>query len=489
MKLGMNFSQSQTQSQIIAPQMIQAMKILQMPLSELQERLEQEIDENPVLEFTERTSDDVPADEMPAPEEEAYDTDQALTHDDNNASDFERLEAMDREMGGVFEEPRVSREKLEEMGDRKLEAMANMPDRPQSLQDYLTEQLPFLDLDDDLRDLVDFLVSSLDDKGFLRDPLEKLAFVHERPVTVAELEDALAVIHKLDPAGVGARDLKECLSIQITDELCYPDLVRDLIRDHLEDIQFNRIAQIAAKTGEDIDDVVEAIAELKTFNPRPASGFSVQSTHYVVPDIIIEKNENTGELLIRLADDWMPDVTIPQRFIQMAKDRGNEKSVRDYLKDKLQSAMWLRDAIAQRRATLEKVAREIVTHQRAFFEKGPDFLEPLKMQEIADRVGVHVTTVSRAVDNKWLQSSRGVFPLKRFFAAGTRNELTGVDIAWESIRRKLQEFIDAEDKTAPLSDEALEGRFQAVGLEVARRTVTKYRKLMNIPSSRERRVS
>ncbi|HBI45862.1 MAG TPA: RNA polymerase sigma-54 factor, partial [Planctomycetales bacterium] len=185
-------------------------------------------------------------------------------------------------------------------------------------------------------------------------------------------------------------------------------------------------------------------------------------------------------------DDWLPNIYISRRYIDLLREKGADPKTKEYLKRKIQSATWLQESIEQRRSTLEKVTKAIIKHQRAFLDKGPEHIEPLKMQQIADQVGVHVTTVSRAVDDKWVQTPRGVFPLKRFFGGGTQTS-TGEEVAWETIKQKLLEIIDKEDKSSPLSDEDLVSKLQEADYPVARRTVTKYRKMLHIPSSRQRK--
>src|SRR5262249_55840388 len=207
---------------------------------------------------------------------------------------------------------------------------------------------------------------------------------------------------------------------------------------------------------------------------------------YVVPDVAVERRDD-GTYEVRLLDDWVPDVYISRRYIEMCKDKSADKDTREYLKRKIQDAQWLRESIEQRRSTLEKVTRSIIERQKPFLDKGPEHIQPLKMQEIADQVEVHVTTVSRAVDDKWVQTPRGVFPLKRFFGGGKKTTDTGEVVAWEVIKQKLLEIIDAEDKSNPLSDEDLVTKLLESGYDVARRTVTKYRKMLKIPSSRQRK--
>src|SRR5205814_282729 len=204
------------------------------------------------------------------------------------------------------------------------------------------------------------------------------------------------------------------------------------------------------------------------------------------PDIVVERRED-GEYDVRLLDDWVPSIYISRRYLDMYRDKACNPKDKEYIKRKIQSAQWLIEAIEQRRSTLGKVTRAIIKHQRAFLDSGPEHIEPLKMQQIADQVGVHVTTVSRAVDDKWVQTPRGIFPLKRFFGGGTHTA-SGGEVAWETIKQKLLEIVGNEDKSNPLSDEDLVAKLAQAGYPVARRTVTKYRKMLNIQSSRQRKV-
>jgi RNA polymerase sigma-54 factor len=518
MKMGMGFETKQTMGlkQVLAPRMIQSMEILQLPITALQERIEKELQENPVLELkdgsqvpdTAEAESDAeaeaegaePGSNGTAPADE-INSDTPLKHDSQDAGaelEFKRLEALDREWEGAFseDEHRPSRAALDELGDKKLDAMQNIVERPQSLQDHLAEQLSDLDLTPEDCELALHIISFIDRTGyvgrrndrdaFLPASLLEIASTFVPPATPERVEQVLRVVQQLDPPGVGARDLRECLLLQVDDETPHRDLVKRIILDHLEDVQHNRLPAIHKRTGADLEDIREALEVIKHLNPKPGNQYSAEETRYVTPDVIVEKNEDAG-YDIRLTDDWAPRLNIPKKYYQMYKNRDGDPQTREYLKKKLQSAEWLKDAIEQRRNTLEKVTRAIVGHQKAFLDLGPDHIEPLKMQQIADQVGVHVTTVSRAVDDKWVQTPRGVFPLKRFFVGAATNKETGEQIPWEKVKTALLEMVQHEDKHSPLSDEELEERLQKAGYPVKRRTVTKYRKLLNIPSSRERK--
>src|SRR5262245_44598956 len=308
MRLDTHMSQRMDQRMILAPRMIQSMEILQLPIMALQERIEQELQENPVLELKEETPEENATEEeaeaAPAPEPEKVDVtdpERELVIDEKDSElDFDRLEALSRDWEDHFnEEHRPSRNGIDQEDDRKHDAMQNMPSRPQSLNDYLNDQLTFMDGSEEQLKLVRFLISHLNEDGRLTVPLEELARNYEVPVTLEQLEAALAVLQKLDPPGVGARNIEECLLLQLTPETPHREVVRVLIQHHLEDITHNRLPVIQRKTGYDLQTIKEAIEALKHLNPHPGSQFTANNIPYVVPDIAVERNEN-GEYDIRL---------------------------------------------------------------------------------------------------------------------------------------------------------------------------------------------
>jgi RNA polymerase sigma-54 factor len=471
--------------------MIQSMEILQLPILALEERIEQEITENPVLELQEEDPD-LPAEPADGAAAEAPDAptdeERELVIDEahSNEDDFERLMKMDEEFPDHFEErSRPSRGEMEEAGERKLDAMANMTARPQSLQDYLHDQLGWFDLEADLRAMADRIVYNLDSNGYLQGRLEDLLGPDATAADLALAERALALVQKLDPPGVAARDLRECLLLQLTPGMPYFEQLQTLISAHLEDLEHNRLPVISRRTGYAIELIQKTLLELRKLNPKPGAEFNDVAVPPVTPDVFIELDEQ-GKYKVRLEEGRTPSLFISPYYRKLfASGQANDET-REYIKRKINSAQWLIDSIQQRRSTLTRVAQAIVDHQTEFLNKGPESIEPLKMQQIADKVGVHVTTVSRAVDDKWIQTPRGIFPLKRFFCGGTIGA-DGEEVAWDTVRLKLQELIDTEDKLHPKSDEQLVKDLAAAGVTVARRTVTKYRKAMSIPSSRQRR--
>ncbi len=479
------------QKQMLAPRMIQSMEILQLPILALQERIEQEMEENPVLEIVEEEPEIVEelgeVDERQPPDGPTEE-ERELVIDETHANegDFERLMKMDEEWPDHFEErSHPSRGEIEEAGERKVDAMANMVARPQTLLDYLHDQLGWFDLEPELRAMADRIIYNLDTNGYLQGRLEDLLGTDAGPEELSLAQRALSLVQRLDPPGVGARDLRECLLLQLQPGMpCYEQL-HTLISNHLEDLEHNRLPVISRRTGYSIELIQEALGELRKLSPKPGADFTKVVAPPVTPDVFVEPDEN-GQYRVRLEDGHTPSLFISPYYRKLFQSSDTSPETREYIKRKVNSAQWLIDSIQQRRSTLTKVAQAIVDHQRQFLDKGPEAIEPLKMQQIADKVGVHVTTVSRAVDEKWIQTPRGIFPLKRFFVGGTTSA-AGEEVAWDTVRLKLQEIVDAEDKQHPLSDDQLVQQLASHGITVARRTVTKYRKAMGILSSRQRR--
>ncbi|TWT78509.1 RNA polymerase sigma-54 factor [Posidoniimonas polymericola] len=498
MRLSLGQQMQLAQKQVLAPRMIQSMEILQLPIMALQERIEQEMEDNPCLDLVE-PSEDSDREEPVEEYESAEDGERELVvkEDANNEDDFERLINMADNLPDDYEErSRPSRGQMEADADRAHDAMANMVARPESLSDYLSHQLSWFEADDEVRKMADRIIYSLDSNGYLKTPLEELlpplpADLNGdadalRVKQMAVAERALALVQHLDPPGVGARSLKECLRLQLTPGMPFYEELSTLIEMHLEDLENNRLPLISKKTGYSIELIQEAWEELRKLKPKPGADFSETSVPGVTPDVFVEKGDD-GTYKVRLEDGQIPSLYISPYYRNLLRQAGGaDDKTREYIKRKINAAQWLIESIEQRRGTLTRVAQAIVEHQTRFLDEGPEFIVPLKMQQIADRVGVHVTTVSRAVDDKWIQAPRGIYPLKRFFVGGTTGA-DGEDIAWDRVRLKLQEIVDEEDKKKPFSDDALVDELAKHGITVARRTVTKYRKAMDIPSSRQRR--
>jgi RNA polymerase sigma-54 factor len=472
--------------QVMAPRMIQSMEILQLPLMALQERIDQELIENPVLVDLRETAtpegEGEGETEAGEPEVEAAAPEAPV----ESIEETPETEGFDDEWDDAFAEMhRKSRAALSEEADRKHDAMQNMAERPRSLHDDLSDQLSFLDCDPTVHALAEYIIFNLDEHGYLRQDLSDVQRDFGGHATPDQVEEALALVQKLDPPGIGARNLRECLLLQLTPDVPMRDVLRVLISNHLDDLQQNRLPVIEKKTGLSIETIKEALEHLHRLDPRPGARYSAEAPPYVIPDLSVEPDEH-GKYQVRLLDEHTPQLSISRMYQKLLKNKQADPAAREFIQKKIQSARWLIESIEQRRSTLLKVARAIIEHQKDFLDKGPEAIQPLKMQQIADQVGVHVTTVSRAVDDKWVQTPRGIFSLKRFFGGGTTTA-DGEEVAWDSIKQKLLEVIAKEDKANPLSDEEIVEELGKSGLPVARRTVTKYRKALRIPSSRQRK--
>ena len=464
-----------------------------MAEADLQERIERELAENETLERADTMAEATDTRETQT-EEPTVDVEQkelVIDQDgENSADDFERLLNLDRDVPDHFDGPKPSSNRIQEIGDRQHDMMANLVDRQDTLQDHLLEQLANVKsrMDSTTYKICQRIISSLkaEDGGYLKISLQDLLPPESQPGDIEKAENALMWVQEMDPQGIAARDLKECLQLQLgkIDEE-YRTQVRMLINDHLEDLQHNRLPLIVKATGMDIDEIKEAWTELKKLDPKPASRFASRFVPTVTPDVkLIIDSE--GKYTVDIDEGPSRSLRISEFYRRKLSNGNATAEEKEFIKRKIMAAQWLIESIEQRRNTLQRVSQKIVDHQTRFFEEGPDALEPLKLQQIADQVGVHVTTVSRAVDDKWIESPRGIFPLKYFFQGGTTNA-AGDDVAWNKIRIELQKIIDGEDKAKPFSDDELVKLLKSKGLTVARRTVTKYRKKMQIPSSRQRR--
>ena len=484
----------QEQKQILTPQMIQSMEILQLTILQLEQKIGQELQENPVLEQETELFDE--------PDELSSDTNTSDDADDNTAQDDEQeseiqVDYAEEEFSiaddfaqnysdTIDEAPVRSQNWLEAQDSFRNDMFANIASPSETLQVHLERQLDWFDISEPLRDMVLRIINNLDSSGYFPYELGDFLGEYHTDEELKLAEEALAIVKRLEPTGVGAKDLRECLLLQISPESEHVAVLRILIKSCLEDVSANRLPIIAKKYALPLDILHEAVAELRQFNPRPGAGFGDTPAAMLVPDIIVEKTES-GEYVVRLEDGRVPQLRVSNYYKSLLAKHGTDKETRAYIRQKVGSAQWLLDAIGQRRDTLTRVSQAIVDYQVEFFEQGLQALRPLKMQQIADVTGLHVATVSRACDEKWVSSPRGVFPLRRLFVGGLNTSDNGENIANDVVRLKLQAIIDSEDKKKPMSDDAIVKTFEAEGIQVARRTIVKYRQLLNIPSSRGRR--
>lgn len=488
MHLNLSQQMKMSQQMKLAPRMIQSMEILQMSVMALQEKIDQELEENVVLEALDPNQKDIHEDAEQTPtSNEIAQQEIVVDNDHNNEADFERLLELSSEWpeDAFTSGGKPSANRIDESSDRQHDLIGNLEAHSQTLHDYLLEQFHYYELELEERAFGEFLIQNLDEQGRLQGMLPEIIQVYGQDISREQAENVLELIQKLDPPGVGARNLQECLLLQLTDETAMRDVLVTLITDHLENIGQNRLPLIERKTGYSIETIKQALEEIRNLEPHPGRQFITHVSQNITPDVRVKENEK-GKWTVELINEYTPELRISHRYIQMLQGNPDQKT-QDYIRKKIESAKWLIDSIEQRQSTLRKVAQAIVNHQTDFLEKGHESIVPLKMQQVADDVGVHVTTVSRAVDGKWMESPRGLFPLRRFFGGGTVTS-DGEEVSWQKIRLKLQEVIDKENKLKPLSDKALVDEMTKYGYSLARRTITKYREAMDIPSSRQRKA-
>ncbi len=473
----------------LAPRMIQSMEILQLPMMALEERIDQELSANPVLEREDSSVDQGPdlAPVAGMPPEAA-----TPSAGESNVPDAPEHEPITPNFDDYSSSSRISSAKA---GDRdpKMEAMANTAAPGASLQEELHHQWSLVeDIDPAILRAGSVLIDWVDEDGFLRDSLDTICRDLPSGVRREHLEQALPILQeRMEPAGVCARDLKESLLLQIDalvrDQGLDLSMARTLISHHLDDLELNRLPQIAAKTGWTLDHINEARAFMaRHLHPRPGRQVVDRQVPTVTPDAIIEPDDQTGEYRIRLTDDRLPRLCVNSMYSRMARARSVDAGTRQFISNNIRNARWLIEAIEQRRNTLLRVLRVVVDAQKEFIEMGSEFLKPLPMTGVADQLGVHVATVSRAVAEKYIQTPRGIFPLRAFFSGGMENS-SGESVSFDAIKAKLMEVLAQEDKQDPLNDDQLVEKLKAKGLTLARRTVAKYRKICKIAPARQRR--
>lgn len=482
MKLEMRGQMRLEQQMKLAPHMIQSMEILQLPLLALAERIEQELNSNPVLEMDEPVNDEVEQVQEQAPETAAGDTEA------EPVEDFRNLENLD----GDYEEyinqsGPYRRRKTGDEPDKKLEAIKNTAAPAQSLHEYLADQWRLIDAEEALKKAGSMIIDYIDDKGYLSVRLEQLHNKDRTDFTFEQLQEALELVQKLDPIGVGARNLQECLLIQMRQSAEDMKFEIRLITDHMDELLANHLPAIAHKMNCNIEMINHAIEKMSRLDTSPGLQVGRSRNHPVTADIIVEAADDSDDFTIRLSDSNLPGLKVSSYYAKISKAADTNAKTKKFLQDNIRSARWIIDAIEQRKSTLLKVAQAVVRFQREFFEKGPLHLHPLPMSKVADEVGVHLATVSRAVAGKYILCSWGVLPLRKFFSGGLEEE-NGKGHSWDAIRAKLQNIIAQEDKSKPLSDDMICNKLMEDGIEkLARRTVAKYRKLLNIPAARLRK--
>ncbi len=470
-----------SQKLIMTPSLQQAIKLLQLSKLELQEVLNQELLENPLLEET--------AEEAKQEEAEAEAQEKTQTEEEAKAAEPPKEKEKDSfdeiDYDAYFQDyieygynPRGMGEEHEEF------PLENTLTRPPNLTDHLTWQLNMSDASPGVKEIGQFIIGNIDEDGYLRASTEEIEAAG--PYEREEVEEAIRRIQVLDPIGVGARDLRECLLLQLEFLEIDDPLVETIVRDHWDMFMQRHFVQLAKTLNIDMKTLEGIVEIIKHLDPKPGRKYSNERAIYVEPDVYVHKVGD--EYVIVLNEDGMPKLRINSSYRSMlnSMDSKRDGETVNYIKDKIRSAVWLIKSLDQRQRTIYKVAESIVKHQREFLEKGIDFLRPLVLRDVADDIQMHESTVSRVVSNKYMHTPRGLFLMKYFFHSGIDSE-TGEDISSLTVKKKIQSFIEAEDARKPLSDSKIMKILNDEGINIARRTVAKYRDELNIPSSTDRK--
>ena len=491
------------------------MQILQMPLLDLEARVEQELTENP---FLERESEQEQASKSGTADEARQEVPQTKAERelDQLRENFERLE---KEYGDGRSEQRA----VADDGEKRFDAIQNVAGEPASLHEVLIGQVGLLETSDRRRKILEYIVWSLDHHGYLSSthaeliteinaqlsrPLETSVEQPSPPETETETETgtetegedetvptadpsqdefliSLAQLRAATHPALAAKDLRECLLLQLDSHGEHESLLREIIDKHLGDVEGNRLPRIAKATETTIEEVKLTLEDLRHLDPAPGAIYGGTTADVIVPEVMVQ--EENGEWVVHVDRERQPRLTLSKAYEQTLKDLPKGDPAREWIRKRRENAQWFLEALRQRKSTLRRIAETIFEHQRAFLEKGVESLVPLRMQDVADTVEVHISTISRGVAGKYAETPHGIFPLKFFFAGGTTKD-TGEETSQKAIQQRLRALIEKEDPKKPHSDEQLAKLFsEEEGVTLARRTITKYRKAIGIPSSTQRR--
>ena len=485
MKAGLSQSTQLKQELKINPRLYQAMDLLYMPLLDLQQHLKQELLNNPFLEMVELEEEEE--------EEESTEVEAQTQEEQKEASDeidWEEILLDGFDAGG----------RREEHEEREYYEPVTVDTR--DLADHLRDQITLLDLSPRQAVLAEEFIGNINEDGYLactldeillstNEMLEKAAEEVERDdedlplYTMAEVEEMLGVLQSLDPPGVGARGLRECLMLQLREAGLEQSVPYRLVRDCFEELINHRWSEISKRFGISPSDVQKAADEIKKLDPKPGLMYSDASDNYIIPDLIVEKID--GRYHVFLNDANLPRLKLSRAYQEIARDKKKfEGESKEFISNKLNSANWMIQAIEQRRQTMLKVMNYIVDRQRDFFEKGVQYLKPLTLREVAEVINMHESTVSRVTNEKYVQTPRGVLPLKFFFSSGL-STTAGEDVSARGIKAQIEKLVSDEDPKHPLTDQAIVNILKESGVQIARRTVAKYRDQLGVLSARMRK--
>jgi RNA polymerase sigma-54 factor len=498
MAQGLHLAQRMALQQVLAPQLQQSLALLQAPVLELKAMVAAELAQNPVLE-EEATPETVqkesdggetdlaspPTDLAEPPADVQFDpaTEKPSQQPvDDFQAEFERLAQMDQEWRDSFAQTNIPLRRSEEEEERR-QYMFDSLVADTSLQETLIDQVRLSELNEDDQKLAELLVGNIDDYGYLVVNVQEL--VATTGVSPDRLEAALKVIQSFHPPGVGARDLRECLMLQLERAQRQETLEYRMVRDCMDAVGKRRIPEMARRLGVSVEEIQEAFNRIARLDPRPGRAFLPDRNEYIIPEVFVQWDGE--ELAVSTGDDHVPRLRISNVYKDLMAQGESSPEVREYIRDKIRAGKFLIKSLHQRQQTILNIAKEIVKRQREFMEQGVAHLKPLTMVQVAEVVGVHETTVSRAVSGKYMQTPQGLFEMKYFFTSGLHTS-TGQDISNTSVKDMVAEFVEKEPHSRPLSDEELVKLIADKGVKIARRTVAKYRAELNILPSHLRKT-
>ena len=498
MAQGLQLSTRLTQSLVLAPQLQQSLALLQAPTLELKALVEQELQQNPVLEEmapeeidlrdqSERDSDEVaePPDPAEPAEDGALDSVSEKSSEapvDDFQAEFDKLVQLDQEWRDHFSQTNIPiRQTAEE--EEKRQFMFDSLAVGTSFTQMLMDQARDTDLKDEQRGIAELIIGNIDDYGYLKSAVEEMAAsTNLAPEKIAEV---LKVIQTFDPPGVGARDLRECLLLQLERAGRQESLEYRIVRDFMDALGKRRIPEIARGTGCGIEEAQEAMGRIGRLEPRPGRAFLPDANQYILPEVFVQKAGD--DFIVTTNDEHIPHLRISNIYKDLMAQGGNSAEVKNYIREKIRAGKFLIKSLHQRQQTILNIGKQIVKRQHEFMEKGVAHLKPLIMAQVAETVGVHETTVSRAVSGKYMQTPQGVFEMKFFFTGGLQTA-SGENVSNTSVKDMIAEIFKNEAPAKPLSDHEVVKMLSEKGIVIARRTVAKYRLELNILPSNLRKV-
>ena len=495
MALEQKLSLKLAQKLVMTPSLQQAIKLLQMTRMELETLLTQELVENPVLE---ESGDIIEGDEAPTPEERQEAEVPSAT--DSAEQPIDHTESMENiDLDAYFGDYWEGSGQPSMMEEREEPPIENSLTREPDLYDHLLWQLHMADIAPRQREIAELIIGNLNPDGFLVATPEEIRDMGEqeghqegngscRHYSLEEVHEALCIVRSLDPPGIACRDLQESLLLQMDiQEVPEDSLARRMVSEAWDLFLRRQFPAVAKKLGVELAELEEAVELIRTLETHPGRKFSTDRPHYIEPDVFVRKVSD--EYVIQLNDDGLPRLRVSRayrRMLQTMRTEGRQSEAQQFIKDKIRSAVWLIKSLDQRQRTIYKVAASIIRQQREFLDKGIEHLRPMVLRDVAEDIGMHESTVSRVVSNKYMHTHRGLFPMKFFFHSGIDREY-GDNISSLTVKRKIEQLIQAEDPKRPLSDSELMRILNREGIQIARRTVAKYRDELSIPSSTDRK--